>query len=72
MIDILCFLVVPVLVWRLIRGIVPMAVMPILTGLAVAVAADQFEFDKAVFGPSKSRRKHRLDRCALAHLQRRT
>lgn len=53
MIDILCFLVVPVLVWRLIRGIVPMAVMPILTGLAVAVAADRFGFDKAVFGPSR-------------------
>ena len=54
MIDIVCFLLVPVLVWRLTRSIVPMAVMPILTGLAVAVAADRFGFDKAVFGPSRA------------------
>lgn len=52
LIDLLCFLIVPVLCWRLVRGAVPMAVLPILTGLAVAVAADRFEFDKALLGPS--------------------
>lgn len=53
LIDILCFLVVPVLFWRLARGAVPMAVLPILTGLAIAVAADRFGFDKSLLGPSK-------------------
>jgi Kef-type K+ transport system membrane component KefB len=53
LIDLFCFLLVPVLCWRLVRGAVPMAVLPILTGLAVAIAADRFGFDKAVLGPSK-------------------
>jgi Kef-type K+ transport system membrane component KefB len=52
-VDLLCFLVLPVLCWRLVRGAVPMAVLPILTGLAVAVAADRFGFDKAALGPSR-------------------
>lgn len=51
-IDLLCFLLVPLLCWRLVRGAVPMAVLPILTGLAVAIAADRFGFDKAALGPS--------------------
>lgn len=50
--DLLCFLVAPLLCWRLIRGAVPMAVLPILAGLAVAIAADRFGFDKALIGPS--------------------
>lgn len=52
LIDLVCFLLVPVLCWRLARGAVPMAVLPILTGLAVAVAADRFGFDKSILGPS--------------------
>lgn len=52
LIDLVCFLLVPVLCWRLVRGAVPMAVLPILTGLAVAIAADRFGFDKSVLGPS--------------------
>ncbi|MDO9362991.1 MAG: hypothetical protein Q7T60_08705, partial [Sphingopyxis sp.] len=52
LVDLICFLLVPVLCWRLVRGAVPMAVLPILTGLAVAIAADRFGFDKAVLGPS--------------------
>lgn len=52
LIDLLCFLVAPVLCWRLMRGAVPMAVLPILTGLAVAIAADRFGFDKSLLGPS--------------------
>lgn len=51
-VDLFCFLLMPVLCWRLVRGAVPMAVLPILTGLAVAIAADRFGFDKAVLGPS--------------------
>ena len=51
-VDLLCFLVVPLLCWRLVRGAVPMAVLPILTGLAIAIAADRFGFDKAALGPS--------------------
>ncbi|MGV7121418.1 cation:proton antiporter [Sphingopyxis sp. 550A] len=51
-VDLLCFLVVPFLCWRLVRGAVPMAVLPILTGLAIAIAADRFGFDKAALGPS--------------------
>ncbi|WP_282948703.1 MULTISPECIES: cation:proton antiporter [unclassified Sphingopyxis] len=51
-IDLLCFLVVPLLCWRLVSGAVPLAVLPILTGLAVAIAADRFGFDKSVLGPS--------------------
>ncbi|MBX9746674.1 MAG: cation:proton antiporter, partial [Hyphomonadaceae bacterium] len=51
-IDLLCFLVVPVALWRVIRGAVPMAVLPILTGLGVAIAADRFGFDKSLLGPS--------------------
>ena len=52
LVDLFCFLLVPVLCWRLVRGAVPMAVLPILTGLAVAIAADRFGFDKAILGPS--------------------
>jgi len=52
LVDLLCFLLVPVLCWRLVRGAVPMAVLPILTGLAVAIAADRFGFNKAILGPS--------------------
>lgn len=52
LVDLICFLVVPVLCWRLVRGAVPMAVLPILMGLSVAIAADRFGFDKSVFGPS--------------------
>jgi Kef-type K+ transport system membrane component KefB len=53
LVDLVCFLLVPVLCWRLARGAVPMAVLPILTGLAVAIAADRFGFDKSVLGPSE-------------------
>lgn len=52
-IDLFCFLLVPLLCWRLVRGAVPMAVLPILTGLSVAIAADRFGFDKSVLGPSE-------------------
>ncbi|NIJ38307.1 Kef-type K+ transport system membrane component KefB [Sphingopyxis panaciterrae] len=52
LIDLVCFLLVPLLCWRLVRGAVPMAVLPILTGLALAIAADRFGFDKSVLGPS--------------------
>lgn len=52
LVDLVCFLVVPLLCWRLARGAVPMAVLPILTGLSVAIAADRFGFDKALLGPS--------------------
>lgn len=52
LVDLFCFLLVPVLCWRMVRGAVPMAVLPILTGLAVAIAADRLGFDKAVLGPS--------------------
>lgn len=51
-IDLLCFLVVPVFMWWAIRGAVPMAVLPILTGLCVAIAADRLGFDKSMLGPS--------------------
>lgn len=51
-VDLVCFLLVPVLFWRMTRGAVPMAVLPILAGLSVAIAADRFGFDKAVLGPS--------------------
>ena len=53
LVDLVCFLLVPVLCWRLVRGAVPMAVLPILTGLAVAIGADRFGFDKTVLGPSE-------------------
>jgi Kef-type K+ transport system membrane component KefB len=53
LIDVLVFLVAPVLCWRLIRGVVPMAVLPILFGLAISVAATRFGFDKSIVGPSK-------------------
>lgn len=52
LVDLLCFLLIPVLCWRMARGAVPMAVLPILTGLAVAIAADRLGFDKSVLGPS--------------------
>ena len=52
LIDLLCFLILPLLGWRLARGAVPMAVLPILTGLAVAIAADRLGFDKSLLGPS--------------------
>jgi len=52
LVDLACFLVVPLLCWRLVRGAVPMAVLPILAGLSVAIAADRFGFDKALLGPS--------------------
>ncbi len=52
LIDLLCFLILPLLGWRLVRGAVPMAVLPILTGLAVAIAADRLGFDKSLLGPS--------------------
>lgn len=52
LIDLFCFLAVPLLCWRLARGAVPMAVLPILTGLTVAIAADRFGFDKSALGPS--------------------
>ncbi|HRE42897.1 MAG TPA: cation:proton antiporter, partial [Terricaulis sp.] len=51
-IDLLCFLVVPVFMWWAIRGAVPMAVLPILTGLCVAIAADRLGFDKSMLCPS--------------------
>lgn len=47
-----CYLVLPALAWRMIRGVVPMAVMPILIGLLVAVAAARFGFDKDLASPS--------------------
>ncbi len=53
LIDALCFLVAPVLCWLVIRGAAPMAVLPILAGLGVAVAADRFGFDKSLLGPSQ-------------------
>ncbi|GAO78045.1 MULTISPECIES: cation:proton antiporter [unclassified Sphingopyxis] len=53
LIDLVCFLIVPVLCWRLVRGAVPMAVLPILAGMAFAIAADRFGFDKSVLGPSE-------------------
>ncbi len=52
-VDVICFLIVPVLLWRLVRGAVPMAVLPILTGLSVAVAAEHLGFDKSILGPSE-------------------
>lgn len=52
LIDVLCFLVAPVLCWLVIRGAAPMAVLPILAGLGVAVAADRLGFDKSLLGPS--------------------
>lgn len=52
LVDLACFLVVPLLCWRLVRGAVPMAVLPILAGLSVAIAADRLGFDKALLGPS--------------------
>ncbi|MDO9367295.1 MAG: cation:proton antiporter [Sphingopyxis sp.] len=52
LVDLFCFLLIPVLCWRMVRGAVPMAVLPILTGLAVAIAADRMGFDKAILGPS--------------------
>lgn len=51
-IDVICFLALPVLCWRVLRGAVPMAVLPILGGLGVAVAASRFGFDKNILGPS--------------------
>jgi Kef-type K+ transport system membrane component KefB len=50
--DILVFMALPYLLWRLLRGAAPMAVMPILTGLCIAVAAHHFGFDKNIVGPS--------------------
>ncbi len=52
-IDVACFLALPVLCWRVLRGAVPMAVLPILAGLAVAIAAYRFGFDKSLIGPSQ-------------------
>ena len=52
LLDLVCFLLLPVLCWRLIRGAIPMAVLPILTGLSVAIAADRLGFDKSIIGPS--------------------
>ena len=52
-IDVLVFLVLPFLCWRVLRGAVPMAVLPILTGLCIAIAAHQFGFDKNIVGPSE-------------------
>lgn len=53
LVDAIAFLLFPLLVWRLARGMVPMAVLPILIGLFVAVAADRPGFDKASLGPSR-------------------
>lgn len=53
-IDIACFLVLPVVCWRVLRGAVPMAVLPILAGLAIAIAANRFGFDKNILGPSQA------------------
>lgn len=53
LIDALCFLAAPVLCWLVIRGAAPMAVLPILAGLGVAIAADRLGFDKSILGPSK-------------------
>lgn len=50
--DILVFMALPYVLWRLARGAMPMAVMPILTGLCIAVAAHHFNFDKNIVGPS--------------------
>lgn len=52
LVDLFCFLLIPVLCWRMARGAVPMAVLPILTGLTVAIAADRLGFDKSILGPS--------------------
>ena len=52
LIDLLCFLVAPVVCWRALRGIIPMAVTPILAGLGIAVAAYHVDFDKSLLGPS--------------------
>lgn len=52
-IDVVCFLALPVLCWRVLRGAVPMAVLPILGGLGVAIAASRFGFDKSIVGPSQ-------------------
>jgi Kef-type K+ transport system membrane component KefB len=53
LIDALVFLALPYLCWRVLRGAAPMAVMPILIGLCIAVAAHRFGFDKSIVGPSK-------------------
>lgn len=53
LVDLFCFLLLPLLCWRLLRGAVPMAVLPILAGLSVAIAADRLGFDKSVVGPSQ-------------------
>lgn len=50
--DILVFMALPYLLWRLVRGVAPMAVMPILVGLLIAVGAHHFGFDKNIVGPS--------------------
>jgi len=50
--DILVFMALPYLLWRLVRGVAPMAVMPILVGLLIAVGAHHFDFDKNIVGPS--------------------
>lgn len=50
--DVLVFMALPYLLWRLLRGAAPMAVMPILTGLCIAVAAHHLGFDKNIVGPS--------------------
>jgi Kef-type K+ transport system membrane component KefB len=52
-VDLLIFLVAPYLCWRVLRGAAPMAVLPILIGLCVAVAAYHFDFDKSIAGPSE-------------------
>jgi Kef-type K+ transport system membrane component KefB len=51
-IDVLVFLALPYLAWRLLRGAAPMAVLPILTGLCISVAAHHLGFDKTLVGPS--------------------
>ena len=53
LVDLFCFLLLPLLCWRLLRGAIPMAVLPILAGLSVAIAADRLGFDKSVVGPSQ-------------------
>lgn len=50
--DVLVFLALPYLCWRVLRGAAPMAVLPILIGLCIAVAAHRFGFDKNSVGPS--------------------
>ncbi|PZU45586.1 MAG: sodium:proton antiporter [Sphingomonas sp.] len=52
LIDLFCFLLIPLACWRWLRGAVPMAVLPILAGLSVAIAADRIGFDKSALGPS--------------------